>query len=430
MKKLVALLCITALFCGCSSNNKNSSSQLGASSGNSGTTSATEADTGSGTEEGTTENNAPTDPNIESDPSEMPVNGEQTDMSNVSNVSWDKIYRSELEEFKKSKDFGDTARFTVYDINDDLVPELIISFGELGNKTFLVRTLNDSVYTAFDPITNCDQLSYVMDRSLLTAVRYHDDIQVQNVQLYRIKSGVMANVGSFQRSNTAAKVDGVPVTDDKFDEEYNHYISGFIKSMGLDFGFDDETIDAALGDASDWKEGYEAVLNDYLKYKKQYDDNHFSLYDLNGDDIPELFVSGGYHYAPYVDVYSWNGCAVPVGTFGTDGTIGFDPDNKELISSVDNPSYTAGSVYSFDSEGNYKFTEIFSYGNTENSKQQDANAEVIYKVNGELTDKSSYESQVKEHIKKSFYVLGQDNDLTADTIKSVSQGKYKEAAKK
>ena len=429
MKKLMAILCITALFCGCSSQNNNSdNSQPNGGSDNPGAV-TTEADTGSGSQQGTTANNAPTDPNLESDPSEILVNGEKTDMSNVANVSWDKIYRSALDEFKKSDKFSDDARFSVYDVNDDHVPELIISYGGYGDKTFLVKTLNDSVYTEFEPITKCDQLSYVMDRSLLTTVRYHDDIQVQNVQLYRIKSGIMANVGSFQRSATAAKEDGEPVTDDKYDEDYNHFISGVIKSMGLDFGFDDETIDAALGKVDSWQKGYEAVLNDYLKYKKANDDNHFSLYDINGDDVPELFVSGGYHYAPYIDIFSWNGCVVPVGSFGTDGTIGYSTDSKELISIVDNPSYTAGSVYTFDTEGNYKFSEVFNYGNTENSKQQDANAEVVYKINGEFTDKSDYEKQVKEHVKKSYYVLGQDNDLTADTVKSVGSGKYKEASK-
>ncbi|WP_303838516.1 hypothetical protein [Ruminococcus flavefaciens] len=429
MKKLMAILCVTALLCGCSSKNKSSSnSDPAASSDNSGAV-TTEGDTGSGSQEGTTANNAPTDPNLENDPSEIIVNGEKTDMSSVANVSWDKIYRSALEDFKKSKDYSEDARFSVYDVNDDKVPELIISYGGYGDKTFLVKTLSESVYTEFEPITGCDQLSYVMDRSLLTTVRYHDDIQVQNVQLYRIKSGVMANVGSFQRSATAAKEDGVPVTDEKYDEDYNHFISGVIKSMGLDFGFDDATIDAALGNMEDWKKGYEAVLNDYLKYKKANDDNHFSLYDINGDETPELFVSGAYHYAPYVDIYSWNGCVVPVGSFGTDGTIGFAADSKELISIVDNPSYTAGSVYSFDTEGNYKFSELFNYGNTENSKNQDPNVEVIYKVNGELTDKSDYEKQVKENVKKSYYVLGKDNDLTADTIKSVGSGKYKQASK-
>lgn len=430
MKKFMAILCMTALLCGCSSKNSGSSdSQSAVSGNNTGSEVTTEADTGSGSQEGTTVNNSPTDPNLESDPSEILVSGEKTDMSSVANVSWDKIYRSALEDFKKSDKFSDDARFTVYDINDDHIPELIISYGGYGDKTFLVKTLSESVYTEFEPMTGCDQLSYVMDRSLLTAVRLHDDIQVQNIQLYRIKSGMMANVGSFQRSSSAAKVDGVPVTDDKFDEEYTHYISGVIKSMGLDFGFDDATIDAALGNTESWEKGYEAVLNDYLKYKKANDDNHFSLYDINGDDVPELFVSGGYHYGPYVDIFSWNGCVVPVGTFGTDGTIGFAPDSKELISLVDNPSYTAGSVYSFDTEGNYKFSELFSYGNTENSKNQDQNAEVIYKINGQLTDKSDYEKQVKEKVKKSYYVLGQDNDVTADTVKNVGSGKYKEASK-
>ena len=142
MKKFMAILCMTALLCGCSSKNTGSSdSQSAVSGNNTGSEVTTEADTGSGSQEGTTVNNAPTDPNLESDPSEILVSGEKTDMSSVANVSWDKIYRSALEDFKKSDKFSDDARFTVYDINDDHVPELIISYGGYGDKTFLVKFL-------------------------------------------------------------------------------------------------------------------------------------------------------------------------------------------------------------------------------------------------------------------------------------------------
>lgn len=426
MKKLMALLCITALLCGCSSKNKGGDSSQPAASGEPSVTDDVSGDPSAATSSGEP---APTDPNLESDPSEILVTGVDTDMSNVSNVSWEKVFRSELTDFKKSDKYDDTARFTVYDINDDLIPELVISYGPYGDKTFLVWTMDNCVLTAFEPLEDCDQLSYVMDRSLINTVRYHDEIQVQNVQLYRIKSGKMANVGSFQRSSTAAKVDGEAVTDDAFDAEYNHIFSGVIKSMGLDFPFDDDVIDAALGAADDWTTGYQAILNGYLRHNKQTDDNRFSIMDVNGDDVPELFVSGGASYSPYVDVYSWNGCVVPVGTFGADGTIGYDPDENQLISIYDSPSYTAGSVYSFSKNDNFKFSELFNYGNTENSKQQDPNAEVIYKVNGELTDKSSYESAVKENVKKSFYVLGRDNDITEETVKAVGEGKYTEALK-
>ena len=423
MKKLTALLCITALLCGCSSKNSGSSDNKTTT-----VSSGTDiTDDGTGSTASTVP--APTDPVLDSDPSEMLVMGDTTDMTEVANVDWSKIYRSELEEFKKSDDYDETARFSVYDINDDRTPELIISFGASGNKTYLIKTLSEGLYTEFDPITDCDMLNYVMDRSLLTTTRYLDDIQVMNIQLYRLKGKALANVGSFQRSNSAVKVDGNFVTEDQFNTEYNTYISGVIKNMGEDHSFDDDVIKAALGECSDWTEAYAAILNDYLKTKKANDDNHFSLMDINDDGNPELFVSGGYHYAPYVNVFSWNGCPVPVAEFGnSEGTIGFDDKSGEFFSKVDNPSYTAESIYTFSSE-TFKFTEDFSCGNSENSKQQDENAVVTYKLNGEVTDKSTYDKTVKERLKDSFYVLGQDNDITEETIKNFKEGKYTEPKK-
>ena len=420
MKKLTALLCIAALLCGCADKNGGKSDNTTAQT----TTVAT--DDGVSTT-GPTEP-APTDPVLDSDPSEIIVLGDTTDMTTVANVDWAKIYRSELEDFKKSDKYDETARFTIYDVNDDLVPELIISYGSLGNKTYLIKTLSEGYYTEFDPITECDMLNYVMDRSLLTTTRYHDDIQVMNIQLYRLKGKALANVGSFQRSSLAVKEDGNFVTEETFTAEYNHFISGFIKDMGEDFSFDSDVINASLGGCEKWQDAYAAVLNDYLKNKKKNDDNHFSLLDINGDDIPELFISGAYHYAPYVQVFSWNGCPVPVGQFGnSDGTIGYDDKANELYSKVDSPSYTAESIYTFNE--NYKFSEVFSYGNTENSKQQDENAEISYSVNNERTDKSSYAKAVKERVNDSLYILGMDNDLTEETIKAFLEGNYAKASK-
>ena len=425
MKKLTALLCITALLCGCSSKNGGTSDNNPAASSPSGTETTEEGVSSTGPTEP-----APTDPVLDSDPSEMIVLGTTQDMTTVANVDWAKIFRSELEDFKKSSKYDDTARFTIYDVNDDRIPELIISYGELGNKTYLLYSLSDdNYYTEFDPITECDMLNYVMDRSLLTTTRYHDDIQVMNIQLYRLKGSALANVGSFQRSNLAVKEDGAFVSEETFTAEYNHFISGFIKDMGEDFSFDDDVITAALGECENWQDAFAAVLKDYLNTKKANDDNHFSLMDINGDDIPELFISGAYHYAPYVQVFSWNGCPVPVGQFGnSDGTIGFDDKAKELYSKVDSPSYTAESIYTFNE--NYKFSEVFSYGNTENSKQQDENAEISYSVNNERTDKSSYEKAVKERVNDSLYILGMDNDLTEENIKAFLGGSYTKPQKK
>lgn len=421
MKKLFALLCVTALFCGCSSKNSNSSKDNN-------TTTASSSD------------NTTTSFNIEDvtydysidDSYEEPIIGTSTDVTGESDISWNKLYRKALEDFKKSDKFDDTARFTVYDINDDLIPELIISYGPYGNKNYLLKSLGDTNYTEFEEIKNCTDLLYVMNKSLLVTLRLDDTNHVQTNQLYRLKNDKLANVYTYELGQDYAKVNGQEVDSDKYDEEYKFLINGVIKQMGTDHSFDDDIINAALGEAKDWKEAYCAVLNDYLKYKKENDNNHFSLMDINGDDVPELFVSGGYHYAPYVDIYAWNGCPVPVGSFGADGTILYYKDTEELATYYDGPSYTSGSFHKFND--NFKFEEVFSYGDTENGAKSTSNdgekVTPAYYVNGEETDKKNYTSTVEAKTKPKHYVLGQDNDITEETIKDLAEGKYKEAEQK
>ena len=422
MKKITAIILTVALLCGCSAKNDSSTN----SKPSSGSTSASDQNSGNSTESSATEpfSEIPFDYSFEE-----PIEGTDTDMSEIANVSWDKIYREELEDFKKSEKYDDTARFTIYDINDDRIPELIISYGPMGNKSYLIKTLSDeNQYTEFDEVSGIADLCYIMKRSLLATFRYNDEEHIQTVQLYRLKNGKLANVYTYQLTDNSAKVNGVEVTEDEYTEEYNHFFEGVLKSIGGDHSFDDDIVNVALGEAKDWKEAYCAVLNDYLKYKKENDDNHFSLMDINGDDIPELFVSGGYHYAPYVDIFAWNGCPVPVGTFGADGTIKYYDDKDLLATFFDGPSYTSGSVYKFTDV--FKFEEEFTYGNNENSKKNDESIEVVYYLNGEKTDKDNYEKTVKENVNGAAYVLGQDNDISEETIKALAEGKYAEPEKK
>ncbi len=418
MKKLFALMCVTALLCGCSSKNSDNKND---NQNTSDTTSSSDNDNTTTTEEVTW------DYSID-DSYEAPINGTSNDVTGQADVSWDKLYREALEEFKKSDKYDDTARFTVYDINDDMIPELIISYGPYGNKNYLIKTLGNVNYTEFEEIQDCGDLCYVMKYSLLATFKYNDAEHIQTVQVYRLKNDKMANVYTFELSDNYAKVNGKEVSEDEYTEEYNFIFDGVLKSMGADHSFDDDIVNAALGKAPDWQTAFCSVLTDYLNHKKANDDNHFSIMDITGDDIPELFVSGGYHYAPYVDIYAWNGCPVPVGSFGADGNVLYYGNKNEIATAFDGPSYTSGAFYNFTE--NFKFEETYTYGNNENSKKNGEDVKVAYYLNGEETDKSTYEKTVKDKTKGKKYSLGQDNDITEETIKELAEGKYKKSEQK
>jgi len=400
VKKYLAVLCAAALLSGCSSNNKSST---GAVSGGTPEIPATTAA-----------------PSINFD-YEYPVTGTDTDMSDVSNVDWSLIYRDAISEFRKTENCDETARFTIYDINDDMIPELFISYGNDDDKTYLVRSLsNENIYTEYEPISNGGEMYFSMNRSLLVIFFYNFESQTQTAQLYRLKNSKLANVYTFEMSGESYKMNGEECNEEEYMDEYNLLLSGVIKDMGTDFAFDDDSIDAALGNKSTMEEGYAAVLNGYLK---NMNDNAnmkstFSVMDVNGDDVPELFVSEGIAFSPSVDVFSWNGCVVPVGTFGTDGAMYYYPESGELQGEYHAPSYTAGCFYKFNEK--FRFEELFSFGDTEVSD----NAEKIYNINAEPKDPDEYHKIMDEHTSGDSYSLGEDNEVSEESIKLFKEGKF------
>ena len=406
MKKYLALLCTAALLCGCSSNGK-SSSTAGNTSADQGTNAAVQETTAY-------------DPYFDTS-YEYPITGTDTDMSEIANVDWSLIYRDAIEDFKKSDNFDETARFTVYDINEDRIPELIISYGTEDDTTYLIKSLSDqNVYTEFEPISDGGQMYFSMNRNLPAIFFFNYETNSQIVQLYRLKNSKLANVYTFEITDNIYKMNGQECTEEEYNDEYTLLLSGVIKDMGTDFGFDDDSIDAALGNKASMEEGYAAVLSDYLS-QMQYNQNMkstYSLMDVNGDEVPELFVSVGIAFAPSVSVYSWNGCVVPVGSFGSDGTIGYFPESGELWGEYHAPSYTAGSFYKFNDV--FQFEEIFNYGDTEVSDAE----EKIYNINAEATPKDEYHKMLDDHTKGDVYQLGADNDVNAENIKLLIEGKY------
>ena len=378
MKKLAAILFATVLLCGCSS--KNSSSSI-----------PTVAPNYEGIE-------APTDES--------------------GTIDWATPYNTVIQDFRKTAECNDTARFSIYDMNDDRLPELIISYGEPGNRSYLLYTIYDDMLTSLGNYAGYSELCLIMERNLIATFAYQDN--VQDVQLYREKNDKFANVGSFQRTNDLNVVDDQEVTSDEYDAEYKRIFHGVLKQLGRDHGFYDDVINAALGRCDDWKEAYASVMRDYLK---TYDDDQFSLFDITGDGVPELFVSGGYRYAPYVDIYAWNGCPVPIGTFGADGTLHYYADRDEILCAFDGPSYSSGSFVKLNDV--FKFDQLFSYGDNVAGVKPEKNEKPSFYIDAELVEKESYLKSVNEKLKGDPYLLGQDNDLTQEAIDEFLKGHYK-----
>ena len=99
MKKITAIIITAALLCGCSAKNDSSTN----SKPSSGSTSASDQNSGNSTESSATEpfSEIPFDYSFEE-----PIEGTDTDMSEIANVSWDKIaYMPDMQTFISAKNY-------------------------------------------------------------------------------------------------------------------------------------------------------------------------------------------------------------------------------------------------------------------------------------------------------------------------------------
>ena len=87
-----------------------------------------------------------------------------------------------------------------------------------------------------------------------------------------------------------------------------------------------------------WKSAYKSKLSG-MSSGSDLEERCYSLYDLNKDDIPELFISNGKYHNAFVDVYTYSGGSVVLvdtglGQYGE--TLAYE---SYLISEYSAPDY-------------------------------------------------------------------------------------------
>lgn len=392
MKKFIAIICLTAMLTGCGSVEKSSSSEQ-------------EKSSEAASEEMTTE-----EPSAEI-------------------IGMGEAYRYTLEQLRSEG----AESFSLCDLTGGIGPEVLavrVKDGDI-NRIKLYQYQQDTgeskLLGTFD-----NYISYAAGSKLIIYGRYDNDTEVETTDFMHIsEDGELVSDGDLRRTYKETE-DGASgqfwkgedtVTENEYNSVMSKNSAGPLRDVGNDFKLEDDIIDMVLGESGTWQKAYSTYLNECLPDVDDADNAGFSVLDINGDDVPELFYAPGYYHISPVKVLTIkDGGLRCLGGFGSYGSVAYSPDTNELLSSNTGMGYTSGAYFTLDSNGTFK--QVMSFSDNAGAVYPESGEVLRYEINGQAVDENTYKDTIDIHSDKSFYSLGSDDSLKEENIKALAEGKY------
>ena len=150
-------------------------------------------------------------------------------------------------------------------------------------------------------------------------------------------------------------------------------------------------------DEKPWETAYNRKLHDfYIEYNERYSSPqkiYYDIYDLDGDNIPELIISEGDYHAAGCRIYSYvNSELRELGRLGEWGTFSFYPKSRLLLFAWTNQGHYIAKWYEIE---NHELNLLYSYGFWR--KEKDLKQ---YEINGKSASEEDYNEYLEDHSDK------------------------------
>jgi hypothetical protein len=211
--------------------------------------------------------------------------------------------------------------------------------------------------------------------------------------------------------------------DQKTYDEMVAMYDGGRETLGREFRANITEIELALYGGSSWEKVYSEYLTE-IADKRTYEEMYptFSLCDITGDDVPELFISEGWAHVARVLVYTFDGRLRSIGTIGTYGGTTYNVEPQTIVNYDMHMGYEYGGDYEI---RDCRFVRVFQYYNNCGAVENEADYE--YKINDKPVTKDEYDAALAEHSTEHYVWLGGDNELDSGTAANVADGIYTES---
>lgn len=163
-----------------------------------------------------------------------------------------------------------------------------------------------------------------------------------------------------------------------------------------------------------WKGAYKAAFETFRQSGDYTKSSMFSLYDINGDDIPEFFISEDFCHAAGVHVYTFDGELTELGEFGSNGKTLYCADSGILSNFYMQGGEYHCKYYRLEADGLVELAYFYN-----NSGRPET---AVYKLNNVEVSEEEYNSELEKY-QGDFISLGRDFQFTDAFLNAALSGK-------
>lgn len=321
-----------------------------------------------------------------------------------------------LYEYKESENYTENSAFSLYDISGDNIPELIISENYYSTSVCRIYTWQDGLIDHGNQWGSNGTILYCPDTNVI--ISYHAGISSEYRDCYQFKNGVIQEIIRFSSNfdvngNAVFSINDETVTEVEYQKSYENTITKAYKYLGRDFPIKESFIEAAVMGNTDWKQVYRNVLSECVNMESTFG-VCFSLFDVTGDDIPELFLSPDSSHFAACHIFSFRDGLIGFGEYGCYGGINYHPEQKLFLYDDLHQGYTHGVYFTLAENGTYE--KIIQYYNDVGAVPVDE--DVVYTIDNKPVSKEEYNNILANYPKDRWKWLGYDYHASEEEIET------------
>lgn len=320
---------------------------------------------------------------------------------------WKGIYKAFLyDELKLDDREGQSLAFSIFDIDENGTPELILSPGNVHLYQCRVYTVSGGELTLIDYEMGSSGVCFcVPAKHYLISTYIGMGAEIDSY--FSLEGTKLTPVISFYNDEYAVKESGTDytindekVTAEEYNNEYAKYFSADEICLGRTYPLSENSIKYAVTGYKSYKKAYGALLREVYA-DSEWGPSVFSLMDITGDKKPELFVRSGvttdiYTFADGRVQYMRSEYLHMMSADSAECSYGYSSGGKMLVMRAVSEKESARS-YTYLKYGKNGLTEQVSVCCGYN-----ADGEYVYEVNGKEVTEEEYEAALKKYSRIKF----------------------------
>lgn len=327
----------------------------------------------------------------------------ETETEAIMETTWQSAYRKKLEEIMNDKQYPDQSpHFSLYDITGDDIPELIVSMGEHREGCY-IYTFNESL-TELGHFGSHSSMIYYPDKNIIMSSSSESGVGSQSYyRTDKMENGSFSKFRNLECYTPAQKtgqfkIDGKSATQEEYSKAANEYTREFKVVLGMNFDLNEKTLDAVFNEYSDYKKCYKDFLYGMDDADKSYG---FSVCDVSGDGIPELFISPDDCHAASCEIYTFTDRLIYISSIGSWGICNYYPNKNTLGGGYTGGGVTESTYYSIDNNAAISLLAYF-YDNSGTTLDKE------YKIDDTEVTEDEYDEEKNKYSDDNVKHLGRD----------------------